>query len=116
MMPTFGFGDVLLAVRQEHYQPSDVISFLSTNSVVTHRIVSIHNFSEYQTKGDANETADLGLVSHSRVLGKVRVIIPSIGYLILFLQSKLAVFSFVLIAICIAVYKLIFGKFQQSAK
>ncbi len=113
MKPTFEFGDVLLAVSQEHYQLDDIISFTAQDTTVTHRILSVKNSlkvtevdgdsleqsKEYQTKGDANISADLNLIPHERILGKVKIIIPKIGYLVLFLQAKFTAIAFILISL-----------------
>ena len=102
MLPTFGVGDVLLAERQEHYSPEDIISFKVEESIVTHRIKSIikkEGNTFFETKGDSNKSADSLLITKAEVLGKVNFIIPKLGYLILFLQSKFVSISLVLVTI-----------------
>ena len=98
MMPTFGVGDVLLAYSQEQYSQDDIISFKVEETIVTHRIKNIihkDKFTYFQTKGDANIAKDSNLVAYQNVIGKTIFIIPEIGYLISFIQSKL--FSIILI-------------------
>lgn len=93
MAPTSMFGDVLLAKSQEHYEPDDIVSYTVGESVITHRIIAVERFGTfnaiYHTKGDANLSSDLSLLEQENILGKVRIIIPKIGYVILLLQSKI---------------------------
>lgn len=149
MKPIFAFGDVLLAVSQEHYQPNDIICFTSNGTIVTHRIKCVRNFpkredstdvtalselsdviqatddtvvtnvelsTEYQTRGDANTSADLGYISHERVLGKVKIIIPKIGYIVLFLQSRFVVITVIFAILFTLTAQLFFRKIKRYAK
>lgn len=116
MKPTFEFGDVLLAVSQEHYQVNDSISFTANGTIVTHRVLSASNDSQYQTKGDANSSPDLGLISHENVIGKVKTIIPKIGYFVLFLQSKFVFLSLIFTSLFTLSTQMFFRKFKKNAK
>lgn len=125
MKPTFEFGDVLLAFSQEHYHPNDNISFIAENTVVTHRVLSVSSHfkdidsvvvTEYQTKGDANSSPDLGLISQEKILGKVKAVIPKIGYFVLFLQSKLVFLSIIFISFFSLSSKIFFRKFKKNEK
>lgn len=99
MKPEFEFGDLLLAKSQEQYLPQDIISYKIENEVVTHRIVSIHKLANqeqiFKTKGDGNKSSDLRFINKEQIIGKVVFIIPKLGYLILFIQSKLLKLSFI---------------------
>lgn len=90
MKPEFEFGDVLLVKNQEQYSLQDIVSYRIKDIVVTHRLVAIHSNSElmFETKGDANKSADSVLINNTQILGKLFLVIPKIGYLVLFLQSK----------------------------
>ncbi len=125
MKPTFEFGDVLLAVSQEHYQVNDSISFTAKDTIVTHRVLraSSHFYdgdsvvtTKYQTKGDANSSPDLGLISHANVIGKVKIIIPKVGYFVLFLQSKFVSLSVVFFSLLTLSTQMFFRKFKKNEK
>lgn len=83
MQPVMMTGDVILIspVEPENIKVSDIIAFKNANSVVTHRVISITDTNEFQTKGDANEDEDGSVVEGSNVIGKVVFVIPYIGYL-----------------------------------
>lgn len=98
MQPKIQVGDVLLAFRQEQYLINDIISYRVGQSIVTHRVSGVHTFSSpnpdeekrfFETKGDSNKSADAVLISHNQILGNVKIIIPKIGYIPLFLKSKI---------------------------
>ena len=125
MKPTFEFGDVLLAVSQEHYQPNDIISLTVNGTIVTHRVLSASSHfndgdfvvtMKYQTKGDANSSPDLGLISHANVIGKVKIIIPKVGYFVLFLQSKFVSISVVFFSLLTLSTQMFFRKFKKNEK
>ena len=114
MQPTFSYGDVLLAVSQEHYYLNDMISYKINGVVVTHRVKSIYTtydgqseFVKYQTKGDANKSADRAVIPEHMVIGKIIYILPLIGYLILLIQSKYTIFTMFIFSIINLIYQLI---------
>lgn len=60
--------------------PGDIVAFESPlGRVITHRVVEVEE-EGFRTRGDANEEADASLVPASRVVGKVRLAIPFLGY------------------------------------
>lgn len=99
MEPTYSVGDIVvvkLANATDIFE-GDVITFNpSSNSeaYLTHRVTQkIENYENtgvtcFKTKGDANEDEDGFLIDSSRVIGKVTVSIPKIGYVIRFVQLK----------------------------
>jgi len=86
MEPTIHTGAVVLVAPADTYAVDDVITFETggVNSVpITHRIVGIDDNGlqkQYTTKGDANEDADANTVRANKVLGKVLVDVPYVGY------------------------------------
>ena len=62
----------------------DVITFyINDNTVVTHRVIDKDNDTEsFHTKGDANETEDGGSVAYDKVVGKVVLNVPYLGYIL----------------------------------
>lgn len=91
MTPLYPEGSVIYYkyVPFESIQEDDVITFVSGDAVITHRVVEIDSESQtFRTKGDANPSIDSGSVSYSAVKGKVqRVVLPYFGYAIRFIQE-----------------------------
>jgi signal peptidase len=86
MEPAISPGDVVI-VASGPVAVGDVITYRTGNEVpTTHRIVEEVD-GAYRTKGDANENADAGLVDPSQILGSVVVVIPLIGYVILWANT-----------------------------
>lgn len=100
MEPNIRVNDVVVTKRKDlsELKEGDVITFLSSDSrfygvTVTHRIKEVYydsasNKYTYKTKGDNNNAEDLALVEGNRILGKVIVKVPLIGYLQSFLATK----------------------------
>ncbi len=69
-------------------ETGDIIAFeTAAGAAVTHRAVQITT-DGIETKGDANEEADLSAVQESSFLGVTMFSIPYLGYLTAFLQTK----------------------------
>jgi signal peptidase I len=91
MEPAIRLGDLAVVgpVRPDLLKAGDIITYRdpdNVNLVVTHRIVSVSqddasNMS-FQTKGDANQSADTLKVGKGGLLGKVAYSVPRIGYLV----------------------------------
>lgn len=104
MEPAIDKGSLVLVKPQDTYEEGSVITF--TNKIrpsdtkqytITHRLDRIIEQSGkifYQTKGDANNSADQVFVPQENVVGQVVYTLPYIGTLIDFMQSRL---GFVLI-------------------
>lgn len=92
MTPLFPEGSVIYYkyVPFESIQEGDVITFVSGEAVITHRVVGVDSESQtFRTKGDANPSIDSGSVNYSAVKGKVqRVVLPYFGYAIRFIQEN----------------------------
>jgi signal peptidase I len=114
MTPYFKSGDLLLAFSQEQYYQKEVISFrpdLSSQNIVTHRISQSLN-NQFFTKGDANSNLDSQPISHNQIIGAVKLVIPKLGFLIIFLRSKY--FSiFIILSIIYFLYKLVANKLSN---
>jgi signal peptidase I len=95
MEPAISPGDAVVvdAVDPAAIVAGDVITFerSAANDVpTTHRVVDVVNGDAglaFVTKGDANEDADAGVVTPDRVVGKVVLTIPFIGYVVQFVNS-----------------------------
>lgn len=96
MEPSFGAGDALLLqpTHSSAIRAGDVITFhplaghrrLTTHRVITRR--SVGGQVHLQTKGDANEDPDANLVPAGHVVGRVALVLPWIGRLLLFSATR----------------------------
>lgn len=86
MEPAVSTGDLIVIHRQEHYETGDIITFSDEGAYTTHRIVSAED-GEFYTKGDANSIADGYPVASSEIIGRVILVIPFAGRVILFLRT-----------------------------
>ncbi|MEH7384677.1 signal peptidase I [Bacillus sp. JJ1521] len=95
MEPLLHPGDVIVAkpINPNKVKVNDVITYRnSQNTLVTHRIIEIvdkegDNF--FQTKGDANNVKDEGLIAHEQLVGSLLFHIPKAGYIANFLKSPI---------------------------
>ncbi|MFW5964129.1 MAG: signal peptidase I, partial [Natronomonas sp.] len=102
MEPAISPGDVVI-VASGPVAVGDVITYRTGNDVpTTHRVIEEVD-GAYRTKGDANENADAGLVDPSQVLGSVVVVIPLIGYVILWANTTVGFALLVVIPLALLV-------------
>lgn len=88
MEPTISTGSIVwVDTKEKDYRIGDVVSYKIHDQIVTHRIVKMEN-GIYKTKGDSNEIEDSVSLNISQMIGKVKVVIPKVGYLISYLKSK----------------------------
>jgi signal peptidase len=96
MDPAISPGDAVVVgdVRAADVAVGDVLTFYKTASSdvpVTHRVIEVVEAEgdavSFVTKGDANEDPDATTVGPSRVVGRVVVVIPFIGYVIQFINT-----------------------------
>lgn len=93
-------GDLIFSkkIDPKELKVGDVVSFLENSSVVTHRIIGVHNENgvlTFDTKGDANNTADFDPLNADKVVGKYAARIPALGDFIYFLQKPLGMALFI---------------------
>lgn len=106
-------NDMVIVHKQADYEVNDIVMYEGNVSTVTHRIIKLGE-NGYITKGDANNTDD-GEISRERIIGKVILIIPSIGRVILFFQTPLGMLVLLLILfMMIEISSIIKRKKQQS--
>lgn len=97
MSPEMNPGDIVVS---KYFDPdeikiNDVITFKfadNQKNCITHRVINITNeygSIHFQTKGDANEDPDQGMVAATELIGKVVFTIPYLGYLPHFAHSPL---------------------------
>ena len=81
MEPAIPNGSVVFVRSRAEYQVGDVITaFIQGEQTYTHRIIAIEGEQIY-TKGDANDSADPTPTSQSRIVGKVVLHLPLLGFI-----------------------------------
>ncbi|MDZ5811347.1 signal peptidase I [Halorubrum sp. AD140] len=95
MTPAIAPGDVVIVAERDPtaIAAGDVITFSrGTSDVpVTHRVVDVvaaDGGVAFETRGDANEDTDPGLVPATNLIGEVVFVIPYIGYVIQFAGTR----------------------------
>lgn len=119
MSPAIPAGSLIFDIPQSEYNVGDVITFPAsmerTNnqaSNITHRIKSINKDGTFETKGDANNTADVTPVNSETVIGKVIFHLPFLGQVIGFAKTQL---GFILIVIIPSII-IVFSEVQKMKK
>jgi signal peptidase len=90
MEPAISRGSIVLveSVPPERIAVGDVITYrgeLGIGPTTTHRVVAVNRSDglAFRTKGDANPSADNELIAADRVVGRVTVTVPWVGYPVL---------------------------------
>jgi len=108
MEPAIKTGSVVLVSPQSSspnspkFSRGDIVSYKIAGSTnfVTHRIIQIQQPNSsfvYQTKGDANNSADGKGVSEKNIVGKVIFSLPFLGFIIGFAKTKLGLLLLVIL-------------------
>ena len=105
MQPTLPPGSVSFVqpTSPQTFKVGDLLVFAllrDPSQQVTHRIVSVRGEGgslEFQTKGDANNAADVDWVPAANVRGAVRWYIPYIGYAVPYMRSPWGYVLFVIV-------------------
>ena len=91
MEPNYPVGSLVYVQKRapEQLKKGDVVTFyLSKDTVVTHRIVAVDSENrKFQTKGDANDTADGTPVLFQNCIGTPILSVPKLGYVADFLGT-----------------------------
>ncbi len=109
MEPEYKTGAVIYVkkVDPKELEVGDVITFSSLNqTTVTHRIVGVEEKNGvlyFETKGDANKSADSGRVHMNNVLGKPIFKISYLGYAASFITKKPGIYLGIAIGIILTV-------------
>lgn len=80
----------------------DIITYKTKSSLVTHRIVKINENGSLITKGDANNTYDVGEIKEDQLQGKVILRLNRLGTIMLKLKQNIILVILVLIGITFA--------------
>lgn len=105
MDPAIPVGSIIVSVPSQDYQEKDIVTFkevspstkAETGRLITHRITEVTKNNGYITKGDSNKYPDPGQIGKEKILGKVFVIVPRLGYFEIILKTVPGFVVFVLI-------------------
>ena len=89
MEPNIPEGALIVIQEQDTYQVGDAVTYVHSSGqiTITHRIISIEDGSVL-TQGDANPSPDPEF-PEDRIIGKVMLTIPYVGYVLMFLRNPL---------------------------
>lgn len=97
MEPMIKPGDMIIAEKilkiedANRLKVGDIIQFKRGDILISHRIIEIveeENVKYYRTKGDNNSLPDPDLVKPEELRGKLRYVIPKIGWLNLLIKKE----------------------------
>lgn len=96
MEPAISAGDLIIIHRQKEYDTGDIITFSEEGSYTTHRITGLEN-GTFRTRGDANNVEDERPVAGDRIRGRVILVIPAAGEILLFLRTPVGLLGILLL-------------------
>lgn len=112
MEPTIPLGSLVLVVPRSEYTVGDVVTFApsekETDKYVTHRLVGFADDTIgllYETKGDANDTADPGSLAKEKIVGKISLVIPFVGFIFHKMKTPLGFIAIVIVPATIVIYE-----------
>lgn len=85
MKPIFQRGDAVVISKKdrENIEVNDIIQYRLQDITVIHRVIEVKKTNgqvTYITKGDNNNTIDIYPVREEQIIGKLKYVIPKIGY------------------------------------
>jgi signal peptidase I len=115
MEPAIKTGSLIVLQQNASYAVGDIITFKSESErnennpkrTTTHRILSETSKDgqiQYQTKGDANDIADIDPVESGLVIGKVITHAPCLGHIPAFARTQEGLLILIVIPSTIIVY------------
>jgi signal peptidase I len=110
MAPVVPANSLIVARSYPNYFVNEIITFEFPGSgeIVTHRIVNLYEKdgqTYYITKGDSNEAVDRRLIPKDNVFGKTIAVIPSLGWLVRFVDTQLGLVLLIVIPAALVVRK-----------
>lgn len=95
MEPKVPVGSIVYIddVEPATLQKDDVITYsIGGGTMVTHRVVEVDTTNQtIITKGDANEVQDANPVAFSQVVGKMKMHVPYLGYISIYIRTPLGI-------------------------
>ena len=113
MEPEVSVGSMVLVRPSARYEVGDIVTYkqageTSKSETTTHRIVAIDEeggAKRFQTRGDANNSADAALISADQIIGKYYFGVAIIGYLIQYLKTLPGLILIIIIPSTIIIYE-----------
>ena len=120
MQPSIMIGDLIIIQKAQQYFTGETITFNdSGNRKITHRITKVEKETTgtvFLTKGDANRATDVGKVENKKILGKVVLVIPKIGYLINAIQNPKVFLPIIVFCAAVIVFLELIAIFKALRK
>lgn len=104
MEPEISTGSLCFVNSRSHIEDvkeDDIINYSLLDSYITHRVVRVSD-EGIITKGDANSTEDIGIVTEENFYGEVMFSIPVMGYVFFFIKKEIIPISASLIILAAA--------------
>lgn len=102
MEDSFGAGSMVIMTKPKDIQIGDIIAFRDPSAkelvIVSHRVVDMYpqdGETRYVTKGDANNTNDLGTIGEADLIGKYAFHIEKLGDFALFMREPIGMLLFI---------------------
>ena len=120
MEPSIMIGDVVITNKAKQYHQGDVVTFSDEDGrTVTHRIIEVKetgNNPVFATKGDANRSKDRNEITFDQILGKATLVIPKLGFVIVFSRTVPGMIILVFIPAGIILFDEIKSLFKATSK
>ncbi|MGC7870030.1 signal peptidase I [Desulfosporosinus sp. SYSU MS00001] len=126
MEPGIHTGSVIFdkpGVDAKTLRVGDVITFKAIDNpkmLITHRIVQVKTQDgapAFQTKGDANDAADSGLVPAANVVAQYKnITIPYVGYYLNFMKSKMGIILLIIVPGALLILTTMISLFREIMK
>ncbi len=109
MEDTININDYILVKITDEVKQNDIISFVSDDMIVTHRIIKIDG-DEIITKGDANNMED-NPIEKNQIIGKVIFIGKKLGVIVKTITEPVVFISFF---VTILLFSLVFSDDKEE--
>lgn len=102
MEPAVPLGAAIVVAPAQTYTAGDIVTYQRREDVraTTHRLVGtavVAGETEWRTRGDANDVADVTTVAPSEIVGKVHLSIPYLGFMLAWLQQPVGFLVVILV-------------------
>jgi len=111
MEPTIKTGSIVVSKLFSDYNVNDIITYKNndqTSETTTHRIIQKkyqENVYNFLTQGDANNSPDSSFINQNRIIGKVVISVPYLGYVTSFVRTLPGLIIIIIIPSIIIIYE-----------
>lgn len=110
MEPKISTGSLIFTKALADYNVGDIITKKTKDpkTTITHRIVSVEEKEGqkvFETKGDANDAADMELVFQKEIVGRVFLSLPYLGYPVAYAKTAPGLIVLIVIPAAIIIYE-----------